>query len=764
MSVQQLSAAVVLQILEQVAPNTHQHLRSKLSAETLHTDMRKLSLEDVESELAIVQMVQYALQHRQHKQLLQTRVASATQTTSSGATVAASLMRPLHSDTGVSPSDGSVVDKIDGSTDIAQHVGLVLAPHQPTEHIVAADEEVDEVDLDVGMTTHQTGAQTNGTAFPAARGSAAVQGEASDAMSSPRTPLSRCVHAAQALLSGLPVRVSELPAADLARMRLILFGHGGQLGGPDLDQVRVRTFSQEWTSQALAFSDLPGLRYMLSQSRGGPCGPLAVINAEACRFLYYSAFALDTHEGSPVAQLVTALDADCGADSPSWAEDGSTRPEAWTPCDRPVTNGTPGPALDPSDVARHRALVLAISAIIWRCRPGGTKSRPAFFVVPSGSLSVSEPGRGAEGNSSKATTQSIRVDGYPVLLPPDAATDRLTVLTCDTLSSLVAAVEAHSSVFTSPGSRGLMYVLMSCIQTRGCGSVTAIAADASSHAAASGVLADVDAGTLSSVAYSGLIGSYAYASQEVVNLLLCGRAVTNVFDGHRVLGEDEKGEDGDSVVLKGVSQRCDVGFASVLTCLDLQEVGRCVSCPRCPVWVCFGESHYSLLFAAPKACRWPALQEGAGKPKYSFGRKRAGPVFAASSEERCVGLAACGHWPQGEQAGSTWHETEAEPETVQCDVVYVDGLAKQDELLRLTVQLIVSQDEYDWAVLGGHGKAGDTAAARRACARAGIRPSEASSLDLWVAALGKGGGQILSWNETDPWESMQLDMKSTKRR
>ncbi|CAN0554712.1 unnamed protein product, partial [Ectocarpus sp. 8 AP-2014] len=56
-------------------------------------------------------------------------------------------------------------------------------------------------------------------------------------------------------------------------------------------------------------------------------------------------------------------------------------------------------------------------------------------------------------------------------------------------------------------------------------------------------------------------------SQELVNLLLVGRARSNVFDGCRVMGgeggEGEEGGGDDRVVLRGVSERGRVGFLTL---------------------------------------------------------------------------------------------------------------------------------------------------------------------------------------------------------
>ena len=84
--------------------------------------------------------------------------------------------------------------------------------------------------------------------------------------------------------------------------------------------------------------------------------------------------------------------------------------------------------------------------------------------------------------------------------------------------------------------------------------------------------------------------------QEIVNLFLCGQAVSHVFDGNIDLGG--------GMCLKGVSTNVEVGFLSLLEALNLCKVGHNFKCPKWPIWIIGSESHYSILFALS-----PAVQE-----------------------------------------------------------------------------------------------------------------------------------------------------------
>jgi hypothetical protein len=89
-----------------------------------------------------------------------------------------------------------------------------------------------------------------------------------------------------------------------------------------------------------------------------------------------------------------------------------------------------------------------------------------------------------------------------------------------------------------------------------------------------------------------LVGVFGHCSQELVNLCLIGRAVTNVFDG------DVTFEDGSDVLtLQGIRQRPSIGFLSAMEPLRLCEVGRYLKWPLYPIWVLGTSTHYTLVFS-----------------------------------------------------------------------------------------------------------------------------------------------------------------------
>lgn len=92
-----------------------------------------------------------------------------------------------------------------------------------------------------------------------------------------------------------------------------------------------------------------------------------------------------------------------------------------------------------------------------------------------------------------------------------------------------------------------------------------------------------------------LIGAHGYCTQELVNLLLCGQAVSNVFDD--IMELDSGGDGGSSTtLLKGISQRSDIGLLSLFEHHNICKVGRHLKTPLFPIWVVCSESHFSTLF------------------------------------------------------------------------------------------------------------------------------------------------------------------------
>ncbi|KAM4705193.1 putative ubiquitin carboxyl-terminal hydrolase MINDY-4 [Rhinophrynus dorsalis] len=93
-----------------------------------------------------------------------------------------------------------------------------------------------------------------------------------------------------------------------------------------------------------------------------------------------------------------------------------------------------------------------------------------------------------------------------------------------------------------------------------------------------------------------LIGAHSYCTQELVNLILCGRAVSNVFNDVMELDSGN----GNITLLKGIAHRSEIGFLSLFEHYSVCQVGSYLKTPKYPIWVICSESHFSVLFCLRK--------------------------------------------------------------------------------------------------------------------------------------------------------------------
>ena len=141
-----------------------------------------------------------------------------------------------------------------------------------------------------------------------------------------------------------------------------------------------------------------------------------------------------------------------------------------------------------------------------------------------------------------------------------------------------------------------------------------------------------------------LMGMHGYCTQEMVNLLIHGRAVSNVFNDSIFL---------DSLELRGPNKRNDIGLLSLFEQYKSCEVGSYYKTPKFPIWVVCSESHFSVIFA--------------------------------------IKLEILSDW---------------KAET-NFDLYYYDGLAKQDEQIKLTLSAAKTSYEDSFFKMLNKGKKGD---------------------------------------------------------
>ncbi|XP_077979165.1 putative ubiquitin carboxyl-terminal hydrolase MINDY-4 [Glandiceps talaboti] len=205
-------------------------------------------------------------------------------------------------------------------------------------------------------------------------------------------------------------------------------------------------------------------------------------------------------------------------------------------------------SLNPTRDERSQSLAAGISDILWRA---GEKKQ-AIVTLPSGRSIFSGGGR----------------------YKPDQLTETLVLNTFTKYDELVDFISGNVGVFESDDCAGVILLLYSALLSR----------------TIDNVIGDMDEPT------NKLMGQHGYCTQEMVNLLLTGTAVSNVFND--VIHLDSGGSD--VQILKGVKSRSDLGLLSLFEHYGSCEVGSNLKTPRYPIWVICSESHFSVLFCLKK--------------------------------------------------------------------------------------------------------------------------------------------------------------------
>ena len=86
-----------------------------------------------------------------------------------------------------------------------------------------------------------------------------------------------------------------------------------------------------------------------------------------------------------------------------------------------------------------------------------------------------------------------------------------------------------------------------------------------------------------------LLTEHGYASQELLNIILVGKAASNVFDGDKDMG--------DNFIIKGVHKDSEIGFLTLFEAYGYFQVGQHLKSPKLPIWIVCSESHYSVIFS-----------------------------------------------------------------------------------------------------------------------------------------------------------------------
>ncbi|XP_050972935.1 LOW QUALITY PROTEIN: probable ubiquitin carboxyl-terminal hydrolase MINDY-4 [Labeo rohita] len=199
--------------------------------------------------------------------------------------------------------------------------------------------------------------------------------------------------------------------------------------------------------------------------------------------------------------------------------------------------------LEVSDITRTKCLSQALADILWRA---GNMKR-ATVAINTGRSLFTPVGR----------------------YKSDGVLEMVTYVTVETLDDLTLVLEQHVRQFEF-GPFGCVLLTVSAILSR---TIATIQSDM-----------DVPSSTL--------IGAHGYCTQELVNLLLCGRAVSNVFEDEMKLDSGN----GNFTLLKGIKMHCNIGLLSLFEHYNICKVGSHLKTPKFPIWVVCSESHFSVLF------------------------------------------------------------------------------------------------------------------------------------------------------------------------
>lgn len=316
---------------------------------------------------------------------------------------------------------------------------------------------------------------------------------------------------------------------------------GDLLPFPDVEKLFSIVFGSkvskevitQWCHQGFRFSPELETSLGLVQREGGPCGVLAPVQAMVLKYLIF-----DHPEGQ---------DGPCHSAG------------SQTPTRRPVNFGDyVASALVFTDLQRTRALLSAMAEILWLI--GGKKK--AVVAVLNTATSLSEDGEKMEEQDEAI---SKKLEGISLHSAVDLQRF-VRVFSFASMSSLLNQLGSLLPIFRSRV--GALLFLFSALLSRG---LEAIQLDRD------------DPGQPLVTA------PFGHASQEIVNLLICGHAVPEVFDGNMDVGG--------GMTVKGIPSKVEVGFLTLLEAFKYCTVGQFLKRPKWPIWVVGSESHYTVLFA-----------------------------------------------------------------------------------------------------------------------------------------------------------------------
>jgi len=147
-------------------------------------------------------------------------------------------------------------------------------------------------------------------------------------------------------------------------------------------------------------------------------------------------------------------------------------------------------------------------------------------------------------------------------------------------------------VLKRPG--GVMYFVMSLVKSRGIEKIKS----------------DMDDPNTT------ITSQFGHSSQELINLLLTGQAVSNVFDNSMTVSGEFQ--------CRGIQRRPAIGYLSQLESLRYCEVGSFYKSPLLPIWIVGSTSHFSVIFGDDRCLKESKSDQLLDKCRMAFKKVEGG--------------------------------------------------------------------------------------------------------------------------------------------
>lgn len=340
----------------------------------------------------------------------------------------------------------------------------------------------------------------------------------------------------------VPPKKPLSPPQQVSRGKRTMDVEWQSLSAQEADQLYKMVFGNvvskdilsQWCNQGFRFSSEPDTSMGLVQREGGPCGVLSALQAVILKYLLFV-----PDEGGDLS--LNMVQRNIG--SQTFSRTSTITPENFSFL---------------TEHQKTRALVLAMAEILLLA---GKNHRAVIATLNVNYPQIGECGDAGQHNEMIAKAlEGVSINSAWEL----QKVLRIYILTSPT--ALLVRLQEMLPIFQSR--MGALLFLFSALLSRGLDSVQTDRDDPGP---------------------SLVTAPFGHASQEIVNLLLCGQAVSNVFDGRMDLGE--------GMFLKGIPSTVEVGFLSLLESLNFCKVGQYLKRPKWPIWVVGSESHYTVLFA-----------------------------------------------------------------------------------------------------------------------------------------------------------------------